>query len=119
MSAKNSVTVVIAGKVTRLSGYESEEYLQRVASYLNHKISELSEIKGYNRLSSGTKENLLTLNIRDVYFNATRTTEIYNEDLENKDREIYDLKQKIVELQMDLEELTAPSQERPAGRGKK
>ena len=73
MSAKNSVTVVIAGKVTRLSGYESEEYLQRVASYLNHKISE----------------------------------------------EIYDLKQKIVELQMDLEELTAPSQERPAGRGKK
>ena len=42
MSAKNSVTVVIAGKVTRLSGYESEEYLQRVASYLIHKISELS-----------------------------------------------------------------------------
>ena len=44
---------------------------------------------------------------------------MYNEDLENKDREIYDLKQKIVELQMDLEELTAPEQERPVGRGKK
>ena len=96
MSAKNSVTVVIAGKVTRLSGYESEEYLQRVASYLNHKISEA-----------------------DDYFKAKNQAEIYNEDLENKDREIYDLKQKIVELQMDLEELTAPSQERPAGRGKK
>ena len=110
MSAKNSVTVVIAGKVTRLSGYESEEYLQRVASYLNHKISELSEIKGYNRLAAETKGNLLK---------AKNQAEIYNEDLENKDREIYDLKQKIVELQMDLEELTAPSQERPAGRGKK
>ena len=118
MSAKNSVTVVIAGKVTRLSGYESEEYLQRVASYLNHKISELSELKGYNRLAAETKGNLLALNIADDYFKARNQAEVYN-DLENKDREIYDLKQKIVELQMDLEELTAPEQERPVGRGKK
>ena len=119
MSAKNSVTVVIAGKVTRLSGYESEEYLQRVASYLNHKISELSELKGYNRLAAETKGNLLALNIADDYFKARNQAEVYSEDLENKDREIYDLKQKIVELQMDLEELTAPEQDRPAGRGKK
>lgn len=40
MSAKNNTQVIIAGKIYTLSGYESEEYLQRVASYLNGKISE-------------------------------------------------------------------------------
>ena len=33
MSAKTSAEVVIDGKVYTLSGYEGEEYLQKVASY--------------------------------------------------------------------------------------
>ena len=40
MPAKNSVQVLIGGKVTRLTGYESEEYLEKVASYLNHKLGQ-------------------------------------------------------------------------------
>ena len=37
MSAKTSAEVVIDGKVYTLSGYEGEEYLQKVASYIkNH-----------------------------------------------------------------------------------
>ena len=35
MSAKTSAEVVIDGKVYTLSGYEGEEYLQKVASYIN------------------------------------------------------------------------------------
>ena len=31
MSIKNDVEVIINGKVYRLSGYESEEYLQKIA----------------------------------------------------------------------------------------
>ena len=34
MSAKTSAEVVIDGKVYTLSGYEGEEYLQKVASYI-------------------------------------------------------------------------------------
>ena len=49
MSAKNTTQVIIGGKIITLCGYESEEYLQRVAAYLNNKISELSELPGYNR----------------------------------------------------------------------
>ena len=33
MASKNTVKVLIDGKIITLSGYESEEYLQRVASY--------------------------------------------------------------------------------------
>ena len=35
MSAKTNAEVVIGGKVYTLSGFESEEYLQKIASYIN------------------------------------------------------------------------------------
>ena len=37
-SAKHFTEVLIGGKVYTLSGFEGEEYLQKVSSYLNHKI---------------------------------------------------------------------------------
>ena len=40
MAAKTDAEVIIDGKVYTLSGYESEEYLQKIASYLNGKIAE-------------------------------------------------------------------------------
>ena len=39
-SAKHFTEVLIGGKVYTLSGFEGEEYLQKVSSYLNHKITE-------------------------------------------------------------------------------
>ena len=36
MSAKTNAEVVIDGKVYTLSGYENEEYLQKVAAYINN-----------------------------------------------------------------------------------
>ncbi|MDO4803234.1 MAG: cell division protein ZapA [Lachnospiraceae bacterium] len=110
MSEKNTVSVVIGGKVTKLSGYESEEYLQRVAAYLNHKMNELGEIKGWNRMTAEMKNTLLALNIADDYFKARNQAEVFDEDLQNKDKELYELKQQIVELQMELDELTSPDE---------
>ena len=40
MSSKSSAEVIIGGKMYTLSGYEGEEYLQRVAVYINNKINE-------------------------------------------------------------------------------
>ena len=37
-SAKHFTEVLIGGKVYTLSGFEGEEYLQKVSSYLNHKM---------------------------------------------------------------------------------
>ena len=45
MAVKNTAQVVIGGKIITLGGYESEEYFQKVASYINNKIAELSECR--------------------------------------------------------------------------
>ena len=48
---------MIEGKIIKLSGYESEEYLQKVAAYLNNKIAELGELPGYKRQPVEHKEH--------------------------------------------------------------
>ena len=55
MASKNTVKVLIDGKIVTLSGYESEEYLQRVASYLKNKIAELSTLPGYSHQPQDTR----------------------------------------------------------------
>lgn len=102
MAIKNTTQVLIGGKIMTLSGYESEEYLQKVASYLNNKIAELSELPGYNRQSVETKHTLLSLNVSDDYFKAKRQAEVFEDDLQNKDKEMYDLKHELISTQVQL-----------------
>ena len=52
MASKTDVQVLLGGKVYTLSGYESEEYLQKIALYINNKMSELNELPGYKRMGS-------------------------------------------------------------------
>lgn len=44
MSSKNRAEVLIGGKIYTLSGYESEEYLQKVATYINNKLAEFKKL---------------------------------------------------------------------------
>ena len=103
MAVKNTTQVLIGGKIITLSGYESEEYLQKVASYMNNKMTELGQLPGYSRQSVETKHTLLSLNVADDYFKAKRQAEIFEEDLEAKDREMYDLKHDLITSQVQLE----------------
>lgn len=105
MAVKNTTQVLIGGKIITLSGYESKEYLEKVASYLNHKITELSELPGYNRQSVETKHTLLSLNVSDDYFKAKKQAEIFEEDLQSKDKEMYDLKHELISAQVQLNNL--------------
>ena len=100
MSAKTSAEVVIDGKVYTLSGYEGEEYLQKVASYINGKINELGEIDDYKHIPLTMKNTLIQLNLADDYFKAKEQVEKLEQDLENKDREIYDLKHDLISNQV-------------------
>ena len=110
MPAKNTTKVLIGGKIVTLSGYESEDYLQKVASYMNHKIAQLSELPGYNRQPMETKHTLLSLNIADDYFKAKRQAEVFEEDSQLKDKEVYDLKYDLIEAQIQVENLTAENE---------
>ncbi len=104
MPAKNITKVLIGGKIVTLTGYESEEYLQKVASYMNRKIAQLSELSGYNRLPVETKNLLLSLNISDDYFKAKHQAESFEEDSQLKDTEIYDLKHELINAQIKVQE---------------
>ncbi|MCD8105210.1 MAG: cell division protein ZapA [Lachnospiraceae bacterium] len=103
MSSKNSTQVIIAGKIYTLSGYESEEYLQRVAAYLNGKISELRNLDGYQRLSPDMRSILLNLNAADDYFKMKNKVDELEQALSEKDRDIYELRHEIITSQIRLE----------------
>ena len=104
-TSKNQAEVLIGGKVFTLSGYESEEYLQRVSTYLNHKITECSNVDGYRRQSAEMRNTLLALNIADDYFKAKRQGAVLEQDVEQKNKEMYDLKHELISNQIKCESL--------------
>ena len=104
MSSKNKTEVLIDGKIYTLSGYESEEYLQRVATYINNKLAELKKLDGYARLSQELKSILLELNVAVDYFKAKNQVEMVEEELAQKDQELYDLKHELISTQIKLED---------------
>ena len=103
MAEKTSAEVVIGGKVYTLSGYESEEYLQKVAVYINGKINEFDSIGGYQRFPADMKATLLELNIADDYFKAKTQAEKLEREIEAKEKEIYDLKHDLIAEQIQSE----------------
>ena len=111
MAVKNTAKVIIGGKIITLGGYESEEYFQKVASYKNRKIEELSEMPGYSRQPMETKHTLISLNITDDYFKAKKQAEIFEQDLQQKDQEMYNLKHELISLRMQIEEAQKREQE--------
>ena len=102
-SAKNYTEVLIGGKIFTLSGFESEEYLQKVSAYLNHKLTECSNNESYRKQSADTRSILLALNIADDYFKAKKQGDSLESDIELKDKEMYDLKHELISAQIKLE----------------
>lgn len=103
MAAKTDTEVIIGGKVFTLSGYESEEYLQKVASYINNKISEYGKIDSFRRQPMDTQNVLLQLNIADDYFKAKNQISKLEEEIQAKEKDLYDLKHELISTQIKLE----------------
>ena len=99
MPTKNEAEVLIGGKVITLSGYESREYIQKVAAYLDNKLDEHKKMESYNRLPLEFQNIMIQLNIADEYFKAKKIADTLEGDLESKDKEIYDLKHELIALQ--------------------
>lgn len=103
MAGKNDTEVIIGGKVLRLSGYESEEYLQKVAAYINSKLSEFNRVESYRRASVETQNVLIQLNIADDYFKAKKQIALLEEEISTKEKELYDLKHELIASQIKLD----------------
>ena len=103
MSQKTDTEVIIGGKVFTLSGYESEAYLQKVASYINNKLAEYNKVDSFKRLPGDMQNVLLQLNVADDYFKAKKQGGTLESDIEAKDKAMYDLKHELISVQIKLE----------------
>lgn len=103
MATKTDTEVIIGGKVLRLSGYESEEYLQKVAAYINGKITEFNRVESYRRSPVDTQNVLMQLNIADDFFKAKKQINLLEEELASKEKELYDLKHELIASQIKLD----------------
>lgn len=66
---------------------------------------------GYSRQPMETKHTLISLNITDDYFKAKKQAEVFEQDLQQKDQEMYDLKHELISLRMQIEEAQKHEQE--------
>lgn len=104
MAEKNTVEVVIDGKIYRLSGNESDSYMHEVAGYLNNRIAEFrKEFRYYNKLDDSLKALLLEINICDDLFVEQEKTRKARIAREEQEREAYAAKRDLVNMQMKLE----------------
>lgn len=104
MAGKNSVEVVINGKIYQLAGSESESYMHEVASYLNQKILDFQkENVGYNKLDDSIKALLLEVNICDDLFKERKRSRDIQQARDDAERESYTAKHDLVNMQMKLE----------------
>ncbi len=100
---KNDTEVIINNKRYTLSGFESEEYLQKIASFINSKINDLKQSDAYKTMDTEMKAVLLEINLADEYFKLKRQFDESEDDSDSKSNEIYSLKHEIMSLQTKLE----------------
>ncbi|MBR5361687.1 MAG: cell division protein ZapA [Lachnospiraceae bacterium] len=103
MSTRNDIEVVIGGKVIKLVGYESEEYLQKIAAYINGKLAEYEKVDSFKRQPIEMQNVLIQLNIADDYFKAKKQLDELTEEMELKDKELYDIKHELIATQIKME----------------
>lgn len=107
MGTKKSTVVVIDKKEYNLSGFEEEAYLQRVAAYINQKITEMNQQDSYKRIPQDMKNLMLNLNLADDYFKAKELAGSSSDKFSDLEKEIFDLKHQMVEAQLQVDDSNA------------
>lgn len=105
MEQKHYTEVLIDGIVYTLAGAEEETYLQKVAVYLNEKIGQVKQMKGFSRLSADDRALLIQLNISDDYFKEQERADLLAEQKAALEKDAYSLKHEVITTQMKLESM--------------
>ncbi len=88
MALKNRVQVVIEGRICTLMGSEPEEYIKKVAEYIDKKSEEIRSSDSSRALSPSMVSVLTSLNIADDYFKG-------KESIDALQKEIADIKKSL------------------------
>ncbi len=102
MKNLNDVEVLIDGRKHTICGFESPEYLQQIASYINRKTSEFKKKDYYSRLDLDLRNVLLAINIADDYYKAKKKANEFRTENEIKDKLVLEMKHEIIDLQENL-----------------
>lgn len=95
---KNVTEVRIHGKEYMLKGEESQEYMQKVANYIDKKMAEIS--KNSVRMSTAATAILTAVNVADDYFKLQQSVADMKRDLEVKTKDVETYKDEINKLKM-------------------
>lgn len=106
MNGKSNTQVLIGGKIFTMSGNENEEYLQKIASYLNRKIAEIDQESVGRRMSADTRELMIQINIADDLMKERELSAQMETDLKQVREELNMTRQELAALQTRYEELT-------------
>lgn len=104
MNTKNDVEVIINGKQYTLSGYESSEYLQKIATHINDKYAEFKQEEGYTKLDADMRNILLAINLSDEYYKVQQSMEELQKEKEDLEKEIFNMKHDMIAMKAQLEE---------------
>ena len=104
MQDQTTTDVLIDGRTYTIAGFESDEYLQQVATYINRKLGEFKKSKEYMRLDLDTRNALLAINIADDYFKEKAVADDIRGDRELKDKLVLDLKHEIIAREDQINE---------------
>ena len=101
MKAKNKVSVRINGKEYTLVGLESDDYLKKVASYIDKKLLEVQ--KKNPKLSTSMIAVLTSVNVADDFFKASENEAAAIEKMEKNSDEMDRLKMQLAQLTREVE----------------
>jgi len=102
MKNMNDTEVLINGRKYTICGFESDEYLQQIASYINRKFTEFKKKDYYAKLDLDLRNVLLAINIADDYHKAKTKANDYRSESELKDTMVLDMKHEIINLMKRL-----------------
>lgn len=105
MKKVNGTEVLIDGRKYTLCGVESDEYLQKIASYINRKLSEFKKRDSYQRMDMELRNIMLAINIADDYYKTKKRMQEQKSESEQKDKQALDMKHEIIDLKEKLKDL--------------
>ena len=105
MKNKNDVEVLINGRRYTICGFESAEYLQKVATYINSKYAEFKNQDYYYNLDMELRSILLAINIADDYFKTKKEKQSLTRENEHKDKIILDMKHEVIDKEKENDDL--------------
>ena len=105
MKNKNDVEVLINGRRYTICGFESAEYLQKVATYINSKYAEFKNQDYYYNLDMELRSILLAINIADDYFKTEKEKQSLTRENEHKDKIILDMKHEVIDKEKENDHL--------------